>query len=351
MRPVFCRIGAVLRLAASSALLAVGESRLNSAEITQIFTFNSPFPITRPRNMIAGVDLSYFKSPWSTPDMWLREVLNFPNATGKHHTQYMVNFGAHFGKGIDDIVAYTMQSSKVDGFAIDSDDKMPWTGARVSKFTGFVTTTNVVSVLKVVPRSPLLLKVDIDSVDVDVALFTLDVISPLFIFVEINEKVPPPMCYCNRQPTDRQWQRLTGHAYGCSIEAYANALATKQYQLVSVILNDALFVRADLAAVVADQLPEGKLPSIHEAYQRGYAQVPGIMRLFPWNKPVHAWTGGQSLSVRAEMVKSHFKAYGDGERRNMTYPFVVHAKPASWPCAESAHKRAISDPAVEVEIR
>ena len=106
----------------------------------------------------------------------------------------------------------------------------------------------------------------IDSIDVDVTLMTLGVISPLFVYVEINEKVPPPMCYCNRKPADgRAWRRVAGHAYGCSITPYTNALATKQYVLVSVILNDALYVRADYAAVVAVELPDKKLPSIQEA--------------------------------------------------------------------------------------
>ena len=56
---------------------------------------------------------------------------------------------------------------------------------------------------------------DIDSYDIDVILAILHKRSPDFIFVEINEKVPPPICYCNR--FSHTWSRLNGGAYGCSL--------------------------------------------------------------------------------------------------------------------------------------
>lgn len=71
-------------------------------------------------------------------------------------------------------------------------------GAKVFKHTGMLTPRNVNDVLNYAntPARPLLLKVDIDSYDVDVALAVLHHRSPDFIFVEINEKIPPPVCYC-----------------------------------------------------------------------------------------------------------------------------------------------------------
>ena len=103
---------------------------------------------------------------------------------------------------------------------------------------------------------------------------------------------------------------------------------------MSVILNDALFVHADHAEGVAVQLRHGKLPSIREAYNRGYADWPGITSLFPWNQDVAKWLDERTkLAVRGEMVRSYFKLHGDGEGIGQTYPFVVKAKPGSWPCA------------------
>ena len=120
---------------------------------------------------------------------------------------------------------------------------MPWAGSLIHKHTGFVNPTNIISVLQAahVPSHPILLKVDIDSYDVDVALTILEMASPIFIFVEINEKIPPPMCYCNRYHPG--WARVDNDAYGCSLMGFVNAFASKGYDLVSVILNDALFVR------------------------------------------------------------------------------------------------------------
>ena len=126
---------------------------------------------------------------------------------------------------------------------------------------------------------------DIDSVDVDVTLAVLSAgYSPAFIFVELNEKVPPPICYCNRHVSPpRRWERLGGHHYGCSLTGFVNALAPQGYRLVSVILNDALFVHQRHAPQVARRLPGGVLPSPEAAFAAGYRDVPGRPIHYSWN--------------------------------------------------------------------
>ena len=285
-----------------------------------------------------------FPYPLSTPDDWLREVLEFfpvgaahegEGAAAAPHNKFLINFGGHYLPS--DIVALAQAMDGAVGCAIDSDDPMTYAAAGVTKHVGFVTLGNVGSLLKgcKTPSRPLLLKMDIDSVDVDVTLAVLSAgYSPAFIFVELNEKVPPPICYCNRQPLGvppRTWERLGGHHYGCSLTGFVNALAPQGYRLVSVILNDALFVHERHAPQVARRLPGGTLPTPEAAFGAGYRDVPGRQAHYSWNRDVDHWLNETrySLAERGRMVHSFFAA---GIQAKKYADFAVGS--AAWPCRE-----------------
>ena len=146
-----------------------------------------------------SIDKRAFPYPLSMPDDWLREVLEFFPApesvkgegAPSPHNKFLINFGGHYVPG-GDIVALAQAMDGAVGCAIDSDDPMTYASRGVTKHVGFVTLENVGSLLKKckTPSRPLLLKMDIDSVDVDVTLAVLSAgYSPAFIFVELNEKV------------------------------------------------------------------------------------------------------------------------------------------------------------------
>ena len=90
------------------------------------------------------------------------------------HNKFLINFGGHYVPG-GDIVALAQAMDGAVGCAIDSDDPMTYASRGVTKHVGFVTLDNVGSILKKckTPSRPLLLKMDIDSVDVDVTLAVL----------------------------------------------------------------------------------------------------------------------------------------------------------------------------------
>ena len=69
---------------------------------------------------------------------------------------------------------------------------------RTSSRRTAVTPSNIVSLLDAAraPADPHLLKVDIDSYDADVVRAVLSTRRPTFIFVELNEKIPPPLSLC-----------------------------------------------------------------------------------------------------------------------------------------------------------
>ena len=69
----------------------------------------------------------------------------------------------------------------------------------------------------------------------------------------------------------------------CSLTGFVNALAPQGYRLVSVILNDALFVHQRHAPQVARRLPGGVLLSPEAAFAAGYRDVPGRSIHYSWN--------------------------------------------------------------------
>jgi hypothetical protein len=242
----------------------------------------------------------------ATPDNWLQAVLEYEHPSNA--SRYLINIGAHFTES--DVVGRVMTLSETSGVAIDADDRITWAGANVHKHTGMLTPRNVNDVLNHAntPVRPLLLKVDIDSYDVDVALAVLHHRSPDFIFVEINEKIPPPVCYCNRYRHDREWKRLDGNAYGCSLQGFVLAFAPHSYRLVSVLLNDALFAHTRVLPHVPAR--DGLFLEPRAAFNSGYANVPSRAPAFAWNKGLDKWIDeARPFETRAEEIRSYYEPF------------------------------------------
>lgn len=276
-------------------------------------------------------------NPWLNKGTWLGEIMRKTwNATD----DYLINFGAHYDDSamkktmIDDVVAERMRRSDVKGLAVDADDKMRWAGAGVVTRTQFVEPATIGALLDgaAVPPRPLLLKIDIDSFDVLVARAVLaSGRTPAFIYVEINEKVPPPACYCNDKfPTGRSWKRLDGDAFGCSLTGYVNAFREYGYALVAVHYNDALFARSDLKDAVAAELPGRALPDALSAWRAGYGDVPGVFTDFPWNYknwPFH--DNHVELAERLDAMEA-YPAFRKGvDAGQATF---ARAAGDAWPC-------------------
>ena len=234
---------------------------------------------------------SYRKIPgkWTVEGKWLSEVLALEATKG---SRYIINLGAHF-TGMNDAVSDHMKKAKApweaQGLAIDNDDPLTWVQPAISKHVGFATPDNIASILSKanVPESVLLLKTDIDSYDRDVTLAVLGIRRPFFVYVEVNEKVPVPVCMCNIYSRKHPWKRHSGPAYGCSLAAYVAALMPA-YLLVSVVGADALFVRKDFAPAV-EALFGRALPTSAEAWVCGYGRRPDRLTRFPWNRGEDPW--------------------------------------------------------------
>ena len=274
-----------------------------------------------------------WSSRWGDPRAWYDSVMD-----EAHRDGYVVNFGAHFNvraarTSFFDPTSAAMRKPGARGLAVDADDAMPWAAASVSKRTTFLKPGDMAGMLDAVgvPPEPRLFKIDIDSFDVAVALAVLDARSPEFVTCEVQEVVPPPACYCNDVYRDG-WERLDGDAYGCSLVGYANAFATRNYSLVALALNNALFVRDDRAGEVTPDLPGRRLPTVAEAYDAGYASRAGeLTRLFKYNAKKRAFVDGAlPYAVRVAAMAAYPPIAKGLAARQAT--FVGDASPA-WPCA------------------
>ena len=216
-----------------------------------------------------------FCPEWWGLTTWLDAVLqNAPPSP------YLINIGASdkgakLGAANADAVGLRMDNTSFRGFAADpghwriyGERKNP----NVVTARTAVTPSNIVSLLDAAraPADPHLLKVDIDSYDADVVRAVLTTRQPTFIFVELNEKIPPPLSLCFHYRAWSPWHfwHRGGHHYGCSLSAYSELLRGLGYSLVSVILNDALYVRTKRAAAAGFHRPAAEQRARPSAQER-----------------------------------------------------------------------------------
>jgi hypothetical protein len=141
-----------------------------------------------------------------------------------------------------------------------------------------VTPGNVASLLHAfeAPAGFELLNLDIDSYDLYVIDAMLEAgFRPKVVSMEVNERIPPPLYFTVDFREDHRWQG--DHFMGCSLTAAADTVKPYGYVLESLQYNNAVFVRADLAAGRFEDL------SARQAYDEGYRNRPDRKALFYWN--------------------------------------------------------------------
>jgi hypothetical protein len=144
-----------------------------------------------------------------------------------------------------------------------------------------VTPLNVKSLLDSyeVPKDFDLLNLDIDSYDLYVIEEMLKAkYRPKVISMEINEKIPPPIYFTVDYHDAHYWQ--VDHFFGCSIEAAASIVRPFGYILQSLVYNNAMFIRTDVANGRFEDM------SVKDAYDNGYRNKSDRKTLFHYNADV-----------------------------------------------------------------
>jgi len=139
-----------------------------------------------------------------------------------------------------------------------------------------VTPRNVLGFLGAfaVPSDFGVLSLDIDSYDYFVLEALLAGYRPGVIITEINEKIPPPLCFTVLFDEDHGWDGT--HFYGQSICQLERLCASHGYAIAHVEYNNAFLVDA--------RRFRGRALTALESYDRGYRQRSDRRREFPWNR-------------------------------------------------------------------
>lgn len=145
---------------------------------------------------------------------------------------------------------------------------------------------------------------------------------PLYVFVEINEKVPPPIVMCISHTNDWHWRG--DHLFGCSLQGWIEVLAQRGYRLVHVHRNDALFFNVRYLNEPQSEFTAGSVPvrapasTVLRLYMDGY--VPYERSEFPYNLNVAHWRNGivRARNGRASIHQAKLKAALDNMKKTIS---------------------------------
>lgn len=230
--------------------------------------------------------------------------LDFLLSICNEENYYMIDIGAQYGPG--PTFKY-LSSSEYSGLAIEGSEhsykvlcsNLP--NPKVDKHLGFVTPDNVCNIFEKyhVPKTPDILKIDIDGYDLSVLRSILSKYTPKIITCEINEKIPPPVYFEVKYSPTYEWD--TSHFFGFSLQAGYDILSKYGYTLVYLEEgNNGVFIHKDFFDKTLIEGLNKLMPK--DIYKRDYLDSK-IYQKFPWNSDIHHWT---TINDTQELIKDIF---------------------------------------------
>lgn len=219
--------------------------------------------------------------------------------------KYCVDIGASDGVSMSN--SYALYRAGWNGLAVECDPRKFATLAAVHDASPtihlakcMVTPVNVLALLQAndVPETFGFLSLDIDGYDYFVLDVLLSQYRPALICAEINEKIPPPICFTVSWNPDYFWRG--DHFFGQSIAQVGLLCERHRYALVELHYNNVFLVPVELAS------RPGLSPE--EAYRTGYLNQPDRKEKFPWNQNVEDWLHLPPAEVLAA-IQAFFEPY------------------------------------------
>ena len=150
-----------------------------------------------------------------------------------------------------------------------------------------------------VPKHFDILNLDIDSYDLFVVKSLLSIYKPKIIFMEINEKIPPPIYFTVLYDENHFWQ--VDDFYGCSLQAAYEELSKFGYKLIELVYQNAIFIPTDLNINISNLSPS-------VAYEKGYLNKPDRKERFHYNNK-HEILLGMNQEDSIDYINELFKDY------------------------------------------
>jgi thiol-disulfide isomerase/thioredoxin len=164
---------------------------------------------------------------------------------------------------------------------------------------GFVNPNNIISIFQKhnVPDSPDILKLDIDSYDLDVLKTILVNYKPKIIIAEINEKIPLPIYF--EVKYSEKFIYDSSHFYGFSLQAAKDIIEPFGYKIVCLKEgNNILIINTDYFDVPT--------LDIQKIYNLGYLDNTEIFNEFYWNQDVDYWQDIKEKDTLVEEITKYF---------------------------------------------
>lgn len=234
--------------------------------------------------------------------------LNFILNKIENPSFYIIDIGASTGVNTDPIFKF-INNINYKGLCIEGNSQCInelKTKTHFDIYNGYITPLNISTVFESykVPYNIDILKIDIDGYDLEVLRVILRKYKPRIIIAEINEKIPPPVCFEVKYKEDYSWDY--SHCFGFSIQSGAKVMNDNNYKIVSIYeINNILCVNDELCKLLEMQSSNDD-EYVKNLYKKGYINNLKRLRLLPWNKNVNCWLAIDDIDVLKNEINNYF---------------------------------------------
>jgi len=228
-------------------------------------------------------------------------------------TNYVIDIGASYGVSSDPVYPFIVDST-FRGLCIEGlSDRIPRLRENIAPtfdvHNEFVNPGNICDIFEKynVPVELDVLKVDIDGYDLDLLRAILKKYRPKIIISEINEKIPPPVCFEIPYRDNYAWDN--SHCFGFSLSAGKKVMDEHQYKILSVYeLNNMLCCNVELC----DTLGLDRATDEMGVYRKGYkSKLSERIEHLPWNAGVERWLHINDKHKLIDEIRHYFTQVND----------------------------------------
>jgi hypothetical protein len=221
---------------------------------------------------------------------------------------YIIDIGSSTGTHTDPVFQF-INNIKYKGLCIEGKSEcvnILKTKTHFDIYNGYITPLNVLDVFESykVPYNIDILKIDIDGYDLEILRVILSKYKPMIIIAEINEKIPPPICFEVKYKEDYSWDN--SHCFGFSIQSGAKVMNNNNYKIISIYdLNNILCINDELCKSYEIQCTNTD-EYIKNLYKKEYIDNLNRLHVMPWNENVNYWLNIDDIEVLKNEINNYF---------------------------------------------
>jgi hypothetical protein len=234
--------------------------------------------------------------------------LNFILNKIENPSFYIIDIGASTGVNTDPVFKF-INNINYKGLCIEGNSQSVYqlkTKTHFDIYNGYITPSNVLTIFESynVPCNIDILKIDIDGYDLEVLRVILSKYKPRIIIAEINEKIPPPICFEVKYKENYSWDN--SHCFGFSIQSGAKVMNENNYKIAAVYelnnilcINDELCKSFEIQSINTDEY-------IKNLYKKEYIDNFDRLHILPWNENINYWLNIDDSAVLKNEISNYF---------------------------------------------